>query len=695
MEGGCPHPPNTAHRSVFGPWGHRPSRARRSRAFAFGTGKLRVRRGSKAGSRDRCEVFDHFPRPRLRAAARARGGFPYLSHPPLFPTPATTLPPWWNRVLGSFSHTPRTLRLVWQSSPRRLVGVGLLTVLAAALPVGIAWVGKLIVDGVVAAHGATGAARTAALDDVLFWVLVELALVAGLGLVERLLTLLRQLIGSRLAIDINVQIMEKALTLELRHFEDPRFYDQLTRARREASSRPLSLVQENFQIVRSALTLAGYAALLIRFSPWAVAGLLVAAIPAFIAEARFSNTAFRLRNWRSPESRRLNYLEYVLGNDEHAKEVKLFGLGPVLLGRYRQLAETFYREDRALATRRAGWTFALSLISTGAFYACYAAIALAAATGRLTLGDMTLYLLAFRQGQSAFQAILGAVGGMYEDNLYMSNLFEFLGLKSAPAPVPAEAALALPERGIRFEHVGFRYTDSSAWALRDVSVFIPEGESLALVGENGAGKTTFIKLLTRLYEPTEGRVLLDGRDLRSWDADNLRRRLGVIFQDFNQYQFALRENVGFGSVEHLADEPRLGRAIERGGARELVASLAQGLETPLGRWFHQGAELSGGQWQKVALARAFMREEADILVLDEPTAALDAAAEHAVFERFRALAQGRTSILISHRFPTVRMAGRILVLEHGQIVEQGTHAELLAAGGRYERLFRLQAAGYQ
>lgn len=598
-------------------------------------------------------------------------------------------------MLGSFSHTPRTLRLVWQSSPRSFLGVAGLTVLAAALPVGIAWVGKLIVDAVVAAHGSTGAARSAALDEVLHWVLVELALVAALGLVERLLTLLRQLIGSRLAIDINVRIMEKAQTLELRHFEDPRFYDQLTRARREASSRPLSLVQENFQIVRSALTLAGYAALLLRFSPWAVAGLLLAAIPAFIAEARFSNTAFRLRNWRSPESRRLNYLEYVLGNDEHAKEVKLFGLGPVLLDRYRTLAETFFREDRALATKRAGWTFALSLISTGAFYGCYAAIALAAATGRMSLGDMTLYLLAFRQGQSAFQAILAAVGGMYEDNLYMSNLFEFLGITSAPAPTLADATPRLAEKGIRFDRVGFRYADKSTWALRHLSVFIPEGESLALVGENGAGKTTFIKLLTRLYEPTEGRILLDGRDLRTWDDAQLRRRLGVIFQDFNQYQFALRENVGFGSVEHLGDEPRLGRAIERGGARELVTSLAQGLETPLGRWFHQGTELSGGQWQKVALARAFMREEADILVLDEPTAALDAAAEHAVFERFRALAQGRTSILISHRFPTVRMAGRILVLEHGQIVEQGTHAELLAAEGRYARLFRLQAEGYQ
>ncbi len=613
------------------------------------------------------------------------------------PSPSALPPPKpLDRLRGSFAQTGRTLTLVWRASRGGTIALGLLTLAAAALPPLVAWVGKLIVDAVVAAQAADGAAREAARAGALRLVAIELGLVVLIALVDRSLGLARQIVGARLGVDVNVLILEKALALDLRHFEDATFYDKLTRARREASSRPLALVQENLQIVRNALTLTGYVALLVGFSGWMVLGLLVATIPAFASEARFSALAFKLRNWRSPELRRLNYLEYLLANDEHAKEVKLFGLGPLFLGRYKAQAGQIVDEDRRLAVRRAVWGYVLSLVSTATFYGCYAAIVIAAARGRLTLGDMTLYLVAFRQGQQGFQAVLGSLGSLYEHNLYMSNLFSYLAIPTRGLDVEEEKpAAAASERGIRFENVGFQYPGSERWALRGVDLFVPKGQSLALVGENGAGKTTFIKLLTRLYTPTEGRILLDGRDLRAWEEETLRRRIGVIFQDFNQYQFQVRENVALGSVEEREDEAQIGRAVERGGARPVVDELPAGLDTQLGRWFADGVELSGGQWQKVALARAFMREQADILVLDEPTAALDAEAEHAVFERFRALAQGRTTILISHRFPTVRMADRILVVEHGRVIEAGTHAELLAAGGRYARLFALQAEGYR
>ena len=646
--------------------------------------------------------------------------------PPLVRSPDVPLR---KRLRASVVHSGRALALVWRSAPGGVVALGALTIVAALLPPFVAYVGKLIIDAVMAARAATPALREAAVSHAVRLVVLELGAVVAMAGIERVLGLVRQVIGLRLGIDINVRILEKAQRLSLRHFEDPEFYDKLTRARREASTRPLSLIQSNFQVVRNGLTLAGYIALLVGFSGWMALALLAATVPAFVTETRFSGAAFRLRNWRSPDARRLTYLEYVLANDEHAKEVKLFGLGPVLLDRYRGMAETFFTDDKRLAVRRTVWGYVLSLLSTGVFYACYALIVAATVRGRLTLGEMTLYLVAFRQGQQSFQAVLTAVGGMYEDTLYMTNLFDYFAIPTDAAPIPASSeaaspalaaipappapeeltpqglttngtrAIAAAELGIRFENVGFRYpvaggAGSERWALRGVNAFIPKGQSLALVGENGAGKTTFIKLLTNLYQPTEGRVLLDGRDLREWDEGALRRRIGVIFQDFNQYQLALRENVAFGSVQHLQDDQRVGRAIEQGGARELVAGLSAGVDTQLGRWFSSGVDLSGGQWQKIALARAFMREEADILILDEPTAALDAEAEHAVFQRFRALAAGRTTILISHRFPTVRMADRILVLESGHVIEDGDHASLLAAGARYAHLFNLQAAGY-
>jgi ATP-binding cassette subfamily B protein len=606
-----------------------------------------------------------------------------------------------------FSYAGRTLRLVMASAPGLVALLVGLTLIGALAPILVAYAGKHIIDAVVAADSAL----------TLRWVVLELLSVVALAIALRGLGLTRSILGARLGTDVNVQILAKALQLDLVFFETAEFYDKLTRARREASSRPVALVADAFQVVQNALTLIGYGAVLLRFSGWLVLGLLAATVPAALSEMRYSKLGFQLRNWRSPDTRRLLYLEYVLANDEHVKEVKLFGLGEYFLERYRTLAESFYREDKRLAVRRAAWTQVLSLFGTGAFYAAYAWMAVAAARGGLTLGTLTLYIVALRQGQQAFQSVLSGLGNLYEHNLYMSNLFEYLaltppaltaataasGVPELPAATPGHAAVT-PEHAaarfteraeLRFENVGFRYPGKDVWALRGLTLTIPAGESLAIVGKNGAGKTTFVKLLARLYRPTEGRILLAGIDIEQWPPEELRRRISVLFQDFNQYQLSLRENIGLGSLEHLADGARVERAAERGGADSVARTLPSGLDSRLGTWFEKGSELSGGQWQKVALARAFMREQADILVLDEPTAALDAEAEHAVFQRFRELSEGRTTIVISHRFPTVRMAQQIIVLENGTLVEQGSHAELIALGGRYAHMFALQAAGYQ
>src|SRR6476469_5629255 len=406
-------------------------------------------------------------------------GHPMIAAPPPPPPP----PPLATRVAASASHSMRALGLVWRSAPGGVVALAVFTIAAAALPPFVAWIGKLIIDAVVAAHAAVpGPGRAAVLDRAVRLVALELGAVAAMAGCERVLGLVRQLVGLRLGIDLNVRILEKAERLSLRHFEDATFYDKLTRARREASTRPLSLIQSNFQVIRHGLTLAGYVALLIGFSGWMAVAVLVATVPAFVAEARFSGAAFRLRNWRSPDSRRLTYLEYVLGNDEHAKEVKLFGLAPLLLGRYRHLAESFFADDRRLAVRRMAWGYGLSLLSTAVFYGCYAMIVAATVRGRLSLGDMTLYLVAFRQGQQSFQAVLTALGGMYEDTLYMANLFEYFAIPIDAEKVVGPMAVVRAEEGVRFEGVGFKYpggggpaqreTDDK-WALRAVDVFVP------------------------------------------------------------------------------------------------------------------------------------------------------------------------------------------------------------------------------
>jgi ATP-binding cassette subfamily B protein/ATP-binding cassette subfamily C protein len=593
-----------------------------------------------------------------------------------------------------FRQVPGTLRLVREADPRGAVTVAALTLVLALLPAAIAWVGKLIVDGVVLA-ARTGAPADRA--EVVWLVAAELGLMSVQLAAGRLLGLRRELLRGALGNRVNERILEKALELELRHFEDAAVYDKMQNARREASARPLSLVMQVFGVAQNLVTLAALSGLLLRLSPASVLVIVAASVPAFLAEARLSGDSFRLWTWRAPEGRRLNYLEWILTRDSHVKEVKLFHLGPLVLDRYRALFRKFFDEDRRLAVRRLRAGLAFGALSLVAFYGMYALMAQRAARAEITLGDLALYIAVFRQGQGAVQAILQGVGAMYEDALFMSGLFDYLAI-----PTGGEAPRALPPRApprgrpaeVEFRDVSFRYPGREDWALRGLTLTLAPGEKLGLVGENGAGKSTLVKLLMRLYDPTEGEIRYGGVDLRDMDPRDLRERIGAVFQDFVRYQFSAAENIGVGSPEHVEDRVRIARAARQGGAASLVEGLPRGYDTVLGGWFESGHEISAGQWQKLAVARAFMREDAEVLVFDEPTAAIDAEAENELFRRFQALAAERTAIVISHRFSTVRVADRIAVLHGGVLDEVGSHRELVARGGRYARLFGLQAAGY-
>ena len=585
---------------------------------------------------------------------------------------------------------PRFLGMVWRVQPVYAATILSFRVLLAFSPAVQLWIGKLIIDGVVANIGAatpdwTGIFRLVAL---------ELVVALASDVLQRTSNLLESLLGDLFGNRLSVRIMEHAATLDLENFEDPEFYDSLQRARQQTVGR-IGLLALLLGIGQSGLSLITLLGVLVVFNGWLVLLLVFAVLPTFLGETHFAGLSYSLLYKWTPERRELDYLRYVATSDVTAKEVKLFGLADYFTRKYERLADEFYEANRALSIKRAATSGGLTIVSTLGYYAANVFIIIDTVRGFLTLGDLTLLVGSFQRSRGLISGMLLRSSDVYRQSLFLRDLFTFLEMKPRTASPENPVSVPRPIRdGVVFEGVGFRYPDKETWALRDVSLRIGAGERVALVGENGAGKTTLVKLLARLYDPTEGRILLDGIDLREYDVDELRDVIGVIFQDFVRYDLKVRENIAVGQIDAIGDQPRIVRASEMSLADSVVANLESGLDHMLGRRFKGGANLSGGEWQKVGLARAYMRD-AQILILDEPTAALDARAEYQVFERFADLTEGRMAVLISHRFSTVRMADRIVVLEDGYVTEDGTHDELLIRSGRYAELFTLQAAGYR
>jgi ATP-binding cassette subfamily B protein len=608
-------------------------------------------------------------------------------------------PETWRGRFQAMRHVPRLLKLVWQTAPRYAVGVVMLRLLGGAIPIGMLWIGKLIVDGVVAAVEGRAAGVPADWHYLALLLAGEFGLALLATVASRTSSLLESLLGDLFANETSVRLMRHAAQLDLEQLEDADIYDRLERARRQTVGR-LALVTLLLGTVQDLVTLASITAAVAIYVPWLLLLLLVAVLPSFLGETHYASLGYSLVFSWTPQRRQLDYLRYIGASDISAKELKLFGLSEFFVGRYDKLSREFYEANRRLSIKRSTVSVALNALGTLGYYAAYAIIIYLAViqyhspAGIITIGTLTFLAASFRQSRDLLQRVLLALAQVYEQSLYLDDLFGFfeivprMRLPEAPLPVP------MPIRtGFVFDNVGFRYAGQERWAVQGLSFTLAPGERLALVGENGAGKTTLAKLLVRLYDPTEGRILLDGVDLREYDVESLRRNAGVIFQDFVRYDFMLSENVAVGDINRLDDEALVREAARRSLA-DSVAERVGGYERMLGRRFEGGADLSGGEWQKVALARAYMRD-AQLLVLDEPTAALDARAEYEVFLRFSELTKGKMAVLISHRFSTVRMADRILVLEAGRLIEEGTHDALVAAGGVYADLFQLQAAGYR
>jgi len=603
--------------------------------------------------------------------------------------------------VGALRNLPPFIKLVWQTSPLLTVGECVLRLARALLPVATLYVGKLIIDEVIVLARTPGPGSTIAqwyaaglLDRIGGLLLLEFGLAISSDILGRTVSLLDSLLSEQFSNVTSLRLMEHAASLDLEDFEDSELQDRLERARRQASGR-MTLIGQLLGQVQDLVTIVSFGAGLLVYAPWLIALLAVALVPAFIGEAHFNAQSYSLNYTRTAERREIDYVRQTAASAETAKEVKIFGLNRFLIDRYRQLAGDFYLANRKLALRRAGWGGLLAAVGTIAYYVAYAYIVWRTLHGEFTIGDLTFLSGSFRRLRTLLENMLIGFSQVAGQALYLDDLFSFFEITpeivSPPNPLPFPVPL---REGVRFEGVGFRYPGAERWAVRDLNFTLRAGEVLALVGENGAGKTTVVKLLARLYDPDEGRILLDGRDLREYDLFALRSNIGVIFQDFVRYHLTAAENIAVGRIEAREDRARIAAAAKQSLADDLIERLPQGYDQIIGKRFRTGVDLSGGEWQKIAIARAYMRD-AQLLILDEPTAALDARAEFEIFQRFKELSKGKTAVLISHRFSSVRMADRIVVLADGRIEAIGTHDELLAGGGRYAELFELQAAGYR
>ena len=591
--------------------------------------------------------------------------------------------------LEAFKNLPRFFRMIWETSRSMTLGNIVLRVIKAAIPVVMLWVGKLIIDEIILQID------NPVKDFNLIWIYIgmEFGLAIISDLINRGINLLDSQLGDLFSNKTSVKLIHHAATLDLHQFEDSEFYDKLERARRQTTSRTVLMSQVLTQ-VQDIITIIFFAVGLIAFKPILIVILFIAIIPSFLGETHFSEASYSLtRSW-TPQRRELDYLRYVGASDETAKEVKIFGLADFISKRFKRLADQYYHANRKLALKRAFWGSVFAIIGTGAYYGAYIFIAVDTVQGAISVGQLTFLAGSFLQMRNMLQGIMNRFSQIAESALYLQDLFDFFEIK--PDILRTEAALPIPnpiKDGFTFENVGFQYRGSEKWSLRHLSFHLSAGEKLALVGENGAGKTTLVKLLARLYEPTEGRILLDGRDLREYNLDDLRKNVSIIFQDYMKFQLGAGENIAIGDIEGIEDQEHIEASAGKSLADTVIDKLPEKYKQMLGKRFMGGVELSGGEWQKIALARAYMGN-AQLMILDEPTSALDARAENEVFIRFAELMQGRTAVLISHRFSTVRMADRILFLENGQLLELGSHEELMELDGKYASLFKLQAKGY-